>query len=759
MFVSLVVVFILACLGSLGLLFALLWVLLSRAPSTTSRASLGRSAAVVVLGDVGRSPRMCYHAQSLAEDGWRVAVVGYAGTPPPPPLRRSSVKHHHLARPADALLNRLPRTGSLFALISAPLKVLGQSAALFWVLSGQVKPPPELIIVQTPPALPTLFVVRLVGMLLGSKVIIDWHNLSHTILSLRFRPTSPVVRLATVLERWTGRSAFAHLSVTLALKQHLEDKWHVKGPVKVLYDRPPSHFRRATASEMHGLLASLSPRLNPSLQDWFPAYDPPVSSPFTDADAQQRQDRPALVVSSTSWTADEDFGMLLKAASIYEKRAQELHLRNNQADGIPLANRSASPTLLESPTAFSFDDDDKRYSLRLAGGSGRDKSRRASVTSVMPEASALPKMLIVVTGKGELREQYMAEIARLEMEEKWQWVRIRTAWLQSEEYPLLLGSADVGVSLHSSSSGMDLPMKVVDMLGCGTPVCALGFPCITELVQPGQNGLVFYTAQELAAQLESLLGKHPEPNWLSAKMSTMDSLFPDSSAASFPARSASPQLHQQRNHLSQQQGDLSSDVSRSSSPPPSPLLTGPPSPLPMFSLLASPRLGGNEQPHQVVGDKGVALAGASSRYWAGNWKRVVRPLLAEADEVEEAAERMAKWSSSNRHRPRLPWWPRRATTTILKRSNSIKSALSTPRSSHEGDRDEAGAASGLPSRFDDDSILPRSSPKQLRQRAVNRSQAWTGGSSREAISTLMAPEHGSSIDGIPGISISPAEAT
>lgn len=38
-----------------------------------------RSVAILVLGDIGRSPRMMYHAQSFAENGFLTDLIGYGG--------------------------------------------------------------------------------------------------------------------------------------------------------------------------------------------------------------------------------------------------------------------------------------------------------------------------------------------------------------------------------------------------------------------------------------------------------------------------------------------------------------------------------------------------------------------------------------------------------------------------------------------------------------------------------------------------------
>jgi beta-1,4-mannosyltransferase len=44
-----------------------------------SRPIRPRSATVLVLGDIGRSPRMMYHSESLARNGWDTYFVGYGG--------------------------------------------------------------------------------------------------------------------------------------------------------------------------------------------------------------------------------------------------------------------------------------------------------------------------------------------------------------------------------------------------------------------------------------------------------------------------------------------------------------------------------------------------------------------------------------------------------------------------------------------------------------------------------------------------------
>ena len=60
------------CVGSLLLLA---W----KNPQAIFAPARRKTSAILVLGDVGRSPRMMYHTESLAKLGWETSLIGYRG--------------------------------------------------------------------------------------------------------------------------------------------------------------------------------------------------------------------------------------------------------------------------------------------------------------------------------------------------------------------------------------------------------------------------------------------------------------------------------------------------------------------------------------------------------------------------------------------------------------------------------------------------------------------------------------------------------
>ncbi|OON17950.1 hypothetical protein X801_06204, partial [Opisthorchis viverrini] len=83
-------------------------------------------------------------------------------------------------------------------------------------------------------------------------------------------------------------------------------------------------------------------------------------------------------------------------------------------------------------------------------------------------------------------------------------------WLEWADYPVLLGCADLGISVHRSSSNLDLPMKVVDLFGVGVPVLALAYPALAELMPEDRFGGTFTNSSDLAEQLIDLLYTQPK---------------------------------------------------------------------------------------------------------------------------------------------------------------------------------------------------------------------------------------------------------
>ncbi|NWI49216.1 ALG1 mannosyltransferase, partial [Calyptomena viridis] len=324
------------------------------------------------------------------------------------------------------------------------IKVLVQSVQLLYTLLRIDQP--SYILLQNPPGLPSIAVAWVAGLFWRSKLIIDWHNYGYTIMSLSHGRNHPLVQIAKWYEKLFGRLSDYNLCVTDAMREDLWVNCNIKAVT--LYDKPAAYFKETPLDLQHHLYMKLAKDYEPFRACAEPVGGSAERSAFTERDGRDghvlhTRGRPALLISSTSWTEDEDFSVLLKALQDYEQ--------------------------------------------------------------FIDEGAKLPALVCVITGKGPLKDYYNGLIQKLHFKH----IQICTPWLEAEDYPLLLGSADLGVCLHKSSSGLDLPMKVVDMFGCCLPVCAIYFECLHELVKHNENGLIFRDSDELAEQLKMLFWEFP----------------------------------------------------------------------------------------------------------------------------------------------------------------------------------------------------------------------------------------------------------
>lgn len=145
-----------------------------------------------------------------------------------------------------------------------------------------------------------------------TRLVIDWHNYGFTIMQVN-NVNRRLVSIARWYELTLGRFGDFHLTVSEAMRQDLmrivpqlrrrEDR------IQVLYDRATSKFQAALSmKEKCDLLARVN--LNKIIG-------------YSDSDSQlviptYLKDRPVLMLSSTSYTPDEDFMVLVNALDLYD---------------------------------------------------------------------------------------------------------------------------------------------------------------------------------------------------------------------------------------------------------------------------------------------------------------------------------------------------------------------------------------------------------------------------------------------------------
>lgn len=176
-----------------------------------------KSAKVVVLGDIGRSPRMQYHALSLANNGLKVNIIGYVESKPLTEILENS--NITISKLNPLVFDKGPK------LVRYAAKAIWQTFSLLMTLLITGKS--DYVLCQSPPAIPTLIVCRFYCLLTRTKFIVDWHNYAYSLMALSLPKDHFLLKFSKCLERWFGQSSDHNFCVTYAMKDDLFQNWNI----------------------------------------------------------------------------------------------------------------------------------------------------------------------------------------------------------------------------------------------------------------------------------------------------------------------------------------------------------------------------------------------------------------------------------------------------------------------------------------------------------------------------------------------------
>ena len=393
------------------------------------------NAAVLVVGDLNRSPRMLNHCLALTEafpNINEISLIGYNGGDIRSDIANNpKIKQYHIRKGINKFLSKLPR---FLFILAALIKIILQTLSLTWILFRI--PKFKFLILQNPPGIPSMLICWIICRLRGAKFIIDWHNYGYTILKVNNRPNF-LVNLACKYEKYLGKKSDLNFCVSQAEKRDLKKEFNIDAIC--LPDRP-----------VKGLFKFLNEL---EANDLYKNYPNELYSLIDTHLPENKHLKPIVMISSTSWTPDEDFSMLLDAFIKTEEMIKE-----------------------------SIEDKTQKNIYNIT----EDK---------------IKKILFLITGRGPMRDKFMDKVSEANLK----YFDVKSIWLESDDYPKLLSLVDLGISLHYSSSGIDLPMKVVDMFSGCLPVASVYYETINELVKENENGFLFKNSKDLGKILKNVI--------------------------------------------------------------------------------------------------------------------------------------------------------------------------------------------------------------------------------------------------------------
>ena len=373
------------------------------------------------------------------------------------------------------------------------------------------------ILVQNPPSVPALLILQPLAKLFGCKLIVDWHNVGTTILKYESFKND---RLYKSLEKYLLRKP-GNIFTSICTMKNFDVVLFVhfcfeiffgKGDINIvvsarmqefltklyslsIFDRLRYAIYVACSSDLHTDSVSQVPAAGSIVGNFIIFRDLPLKtmkhlnkSSFSISkheelvqkywDILSKSIRESFIlIMSCSWSCDDDLEFFYAMLEI-------IFRKSNHEESDPSANIH----FIVTGTGPSH----HRFLQKLRN------SRITELEAIQEESNSPSEDSSSCTV--HYRSQALTSIY----------------FHSYDGYLEALSRSHIGISLHRSSSMLDLPMKVVEYSSCGVPSIALDYPGMEEGMQylneeDNQRykiGWTSHTPQEMAGQIQQCAASH-----------------------------------------------------------------------------------------------------------------------------------------------------------------------------------------------------------------------------------------------------------
>ena len=263
---------------------------------------------IFVMGDIGRSPRMMNHAIEFAQNiETAVEVIGQRETELPLFFACENIRIRTITSKYLKVIKSLPAFIYLF------VRLMIETALLFYHFFIQIKPRYDYIVVQNPPGIPVLMVLFFYRFIFRTKIWVDVHNFGFTLYQTKNKILLSALKFIEINSiRFTADRVFV---VSQNMSEHLTKEWKVIKPI-VLYDKPNYRtFKKMSLKEKHVFFTQFSRFSTNSTESI-------IAKINQKGEMTEQETRPLLFVVSSSWSHDDYFELLIETVKKYSAKVE-----------------------------------------------------------------------------------------------------------------------------------------------------------------------------------------------------------------------------------------------------------------------------------------------------------------------------------------------------------------------------------------------------------------------------------------------------